>query len=87
MACVLLGYNVVSHHRRREASSHINFPLINNIFLKLFIVVAVLGVNGRGTVYLKLNGELSHQSDTLSHIPAKCNVVGTNVAADVSCQM
>jgi len=30
MACVLLGYNVVSHHRRTEASSHITLPLINN---------------------------------------------------------
>jgi hypothetical protein len=89
MACVLLGYNVVSYPGRTKASSLITLPLINNnIFVFLFFIfVAVLAVNGWGTVYSKLNGKSSHHSDTLSHIPAKCNVVGTNVAAGVSCQM
>jgi hypothetical protein len=83
MACVLLGYNVGSYPRRTEASSHITLYLINNIFV--VVVVAVLPVNGERTMYSKLNGKMSHRSDTLSHIPAKCNVVGTDVSADVSC--
>jgi len=57
------------------------------LLLLIFIDIALLTVNGGETVYSKLNGKFPHHSDTLSHIPAKCNAVGTDVAADVICQI
>jgi hypothetical protein len=37
----------------------------------LCISIAVLAVNGQGTIYCNLSGKLTHQSDTLSQLSAK----------------